>query len=218
MLNLTTCIQIGFIILVCIASTLSLEFKLSSKSDRCFFESFVHKFYLINYNLEGAESIADSEKPALFSNIVFKIYDPFGSVYQYENVKKLNGKFIVEVNKLGEHKICVTYYKNYWSSKLNLSLGFKVTSKYSKIETNDPLLHEHVEEMHFTLKNAIDNVQNTIDLQEDEIMMEDQDAAKIEQTAKNFRTFIYIQMFAIAGLLIYQIIRARGILRKIVQF
>lgn len=202
------------IVLSLVVISSQLEMKISSKFDRCFIEDLYNKDHLVSYKISGADSVTEKDIPSLLQGLSFKLYTytEKKELLHIESVKGLSGKFIIQVPKSDQYRLCISYYGGYWDGKLELSINVQVTSDMSLVPNLEGAVkHHHIEDMHYTLKESIRLLKDAMVGNESEVQMEDMDSDRI---MKSVNFFYYITMFQIFVIVIffgYQIYKIKSI-------
>lgn len=184
----------------------NISFKLSSKWDKCFFETFTKDSHpLLNYNVYGSEKIPTDDIRNAMQNIIIKAYyslpeQNYKNLVSYEALTKPKGKMSINATNDGLYEICFTYYSGYYSNKIRLEMNFQITTDASKLpELQGVVMNENIKDMHYTLNKASNSIQNLVKLQKLEMDLEKEDEIRLESLAS---FFLYTTLFQIILIII----------------
>lgn len=199
-----------FLLFLSDSVTANVSFKLSSKWDKCFTETFTKDSHpLLNYNVYGSEKIPTDDIRNAMQNIIIKAYytlpeQNYKNLVSYEALTKPKGKMSINATNDGIYEICFTYYSGYYSNKIRLEMNFQITTDASKLpELQGVVMNENIKDMHFTLNKASNSIQNLIKLQKLELNLEKEDESRLEGLASFFFYTTILQIILIALTFVY---------------
>lgn len=217
-------ILIVYIVIYIISSIYSLNIKIGSDNDRCIIENLSHEYNLVNYNIEGLSSLKKQDKEIILKGIVFKIYHIDHDIKNKELIhseyikSEEKGKFALLVKDFTNYMICISVYGGYNQHKIDLSIGISITSEYTdNPDLSKALRHHHVEDMHYTLLSAINNIKKAVDGHNEESYLEDEDAHRINKSSYFYFRFTLFQIFAILLLFMYQLFKGWNMYKEIIN-